>query len=314
MVNDTNTLNGALRELGETMAENLTTQGVPSTYDEGLTTLAGKILDIHGGGGTVADITLTSDKDVLSAYDHDVAELTVTLIDEDEEVVEITGATVIFTIYESDMETVVDTMTETTTNGVATADYSATGIGDIIVKAECMSLIQTYSISDYWYYDSQTVNKNRYTVSTGSASLTYGSNGLTVTGTAINTSTECMVLNNTITLPTNYIAEFTITDYNYTGTLLNKMYGGVIIDNILIDFATDVGTAIYSAPNYTVLDTFPLISKGDTIKVEMNNGSMKFYINDVLKGTYSISRSGTVRFRTFRYRTLVMKDLKILEL
>ena len=32
MTNDTNTLNGALQELGETMADNLTTMGVPSTY------------------------------------------------------------------------------------------------------------------------------------------------------------------------------------------------------------------------------------------------------------------------------------------
>lgn len=52
MVNDTTTLNGALSELGETMAANLTTQGVSSTASEGLTTLAGKILDIQGGGGS----------------------------------------------------------------------------------------------------------------------------------------------------------------------------------------------------------------------------------------------------------------------
>ena len=51
MVNDTTTLNGALSELGETMAANLTTQGVSSSANEGLTTLAGKILNIQGGGG-----------------------------------------------------------------------------------------------------------------------------------------------------------------------------------------------------------------------------------------------------------------------
>lgn len=51
MTNDTTTLNGALAELGETMADNLTTQGVTSSASEGLTTLAEKILDIEGGGG-----------------------------------------------------------------------------------------------------------------------------------------------------------------------------------------------------------------------------------------------------------------------
>lgn len=47
---DTNTLNGALEQLGITMAANLTQQGVTSSASEGLTTLAGKILDIQGGG------------------------------------------------------------------------------------------------------------------------------------------------------------------------------------------------------------------------------------------------------------------------
>lgn len=39
-----------LETLGELIADNLTTQGVTSTANEGLTTLANKILDIEGGG------------------------------------------------------------------------------------------------------------------------------------------------------------------------------------------------------------------------------------------------------------------------
>jgi len=50
MVNDTNTLNGALQELGETMADNLVAKGVTASASDGLTTLAGKILDIQTGG------------------------------------------------------------------------------------------------------------------------------------------------------------------------------------------------------------------------------------------------------------------------
>ena len=53
MTNDTSTLNGALAELGEIMAANLTTKGVNASASDGLTTLAGKILDIQGGGGGV---------------------------------------------------------------------------------------------------------------------------------------------------------------------------------------------------------------------------------------------------------------------
>ena len=51
MTNDTNTLNGALQELGETMADNLQTMGVSDALaSDGLTTLANKILDIQTGG------------------------------------------------------------------------------------------------------------------------------------------------------------------------------------------------------------------------------------------------------------------------
>ena len=53
MVNDTTTLNGALAELGETMATNITAKGVSASASDGLTTLAGKILQISGGGSTV---------------------------------------------------------------------------------------------------------------------------------------------------------------------------------------------------------------------------------------------------------------------
>lgn len=53
MPNDTTTLNGALSQLGETMATNLTAKGVTASASDGLTTLAGKIATISqsGGGG-----------------------------------------------------------------------------------------------------------------------------------------------------------------------------------------------------------------------------------------------------------------------
>ena len=52
MVNDINTLNGSLSQLGETLANNLTAKGVSASASDGLTTLAGKILQISGGGGS----------------------------------------------------------------------------------------------------------------------------------------------------------------------------------------------------------------------------------------------------------------------
>ena len=52
LANDTNTLGGALTELGQTMATNLTTKGVTgASASDGLTTLANKILNVPSGGG-----------------------------------------------------------------------------------------------------------------------------------------------------------------------------------------------------------------------------------------------------------------------
>jgi len=51
MVNDVNTLNGALAELGETLADNLVAKGVSASANDGLTTLANAILDIEQGSG-----------------------------------------------------------------------------------------------------------------------------------------------------------------------------------------------------------------------------------------------------------------------
>lgn len=46
MTNDITTLNGALMELGELMASNLSSKGVEANAEDGLTTLANKILDV----------------------------------------------------------------------------------------------------------------------------------------------------------------------------------------------------------------------------------------------------------------------------
>lgn len=51
LANDTNTLGGALTELGQTMASNLATKGVTASASDGLTTLASKILQVPTGGG-----------------------------------------------------------------------------------------------------------------------------------------------------------------------------------------------------------------------------------------------------------------------
>ena len=61
MVNDTTTLNGALAELGETLATNISAKGVSASASDGLTTLAGKINQIYTGECYFLDTLNASD-------------------------------------------------------------------------------------------------------------------------------------------------------------------------------------------------------------------------------------------------------------
>lgn len=68
ITNDTTTLNGALSELGETLATNITAKGVSASASDGLTTLANKVLQITGGGGSTTIFEDTCSTDNTSQY------------------------------------------------------------------------------------------------------------------------------------------------------------------------------------------------------------------------------------------------------
>ena len=177
---DKNTLNGSLEELGKLMATNLTTKGVASTYDMGLTTLANRILLINGGGELT--ISLTSDNDILSYTDGDSATLTATVLEGGSGV---SGETVNFYKYVDGTNDVLLGSDVTDANGEATYTYSSQGVGDIQVYAKVRTLVsKTYSLEDCIFYDSLTTDKSLFTLVQGGATLSYSSNGLKYTGTS----------------------------------------------------------------------------------------------------------------------------------
>ena len=76
MVNDTNTLNGSLAQLGETLASNITSKGVSASASDGLTTLANKVLQISGDTPTPTTVLFEdacSSSSGLSDYGSSVA-------------------------------------------------------------------------------------------------------------------------------------------------------------------------------------------------------------------------------------------------
>ena len=301
MTNDTNTLNGALRELGETMAANLTQQGVTSTWDEGLTTLAAKILDITPGPGptpTPSSILLTADKSILSYADSESATLSATVLDGSSNPLE--DITVEFFKGSVSLGTAT-----TNSSGIATKTYASAGVGDVSFTAEVgMISSETYSIQDCLYYDTQTTDKSRYTVTSGSASVTYSSNGVTVKGTA---NSDTYVKNTALTLPSSYVLEVEVG--GMVGSSGN--YGGFCADNGLIDFQTSKVNIYQLSPISSKTNWTHTLTVGDIIKLEMNNGSMKIYVNGTLKTTQSFSNTGIYQHRTYNQRSLTLKNLKV---
>ena len=104
-------------------------------------------------------ITLTSNKNILSYADGDYATLTAQLMD-GQSPAAISGRTVTFTAYKTSDDSVVETLTaDTNSSGTATVSYYGKGTGDIYIKAECSSLIQTYAIEDCYLYDTCSTDK-----------------------------------------------------------------------------------------------------------------------------------------------------------
>ena len=140
MINDTTTLNGALTELGETMAGNLNDMGVSSADpSDGLTTLAGKILDIEPSiNGLELNTNIDIDASSNEIFNGQTVLFTALLSAsyDDESVVNVdlsgvlTGATVQFRIGNTVIGTGV-----TDNNGVATYSHTFDSMGSYDVVA-----------------------------------------------------------------------------------------------------------------------------------------------------------------------------------
>ena len=309
MTNDTTTLNGALRELGETMAVNLTTQGVASTWDEGLTTLAGKILDIQGGGSGYDGISLTGDKSILSAADSEYVTLTAQLMNGQSSAA-VSGETVSFKVYKASDDTLIDTLTDDTdSTGLATVSYYGEGAGDIYIKAECTFVSETYSIEDTLYYNDGTKLSN-VTVGSG-VSCTVSEGAIRITTSSSGEKYVTYPL--TFTNSDNFIIEFEIA---CTGTtqrtgfwLNNATTANGLWCCYEISQNKYSGGLRGSSINYSTS-----CSVGDIMKIKQENGVISVYANN----TELISKETSFSSSTFQFgnytnygRVQCLKNIKV---
>ena len=304
MTNDTNTLMGALKEAGETLAANLTTQGVPSTWDEGLTTLIGKVLDITPGPGptpTPASIDLTGTKSILSYADSESSVLTATVLDSSDNPV--SGATV--ELYKSGV--LWDTLS-TDSSGECTKTYTSAGIGDVSFEAKCNLLTKTFVVQDCEFYDALTENHNKWTV-TGSLQYNeHTSNGWKYG--AVDGLVWIDINNFILTEGANI--EFTPTEA-YSGS--NGSYAP-----IMVYFENPSQSRVYFVQANTFIQmnsstkTNHNINLGTEHRIEYTGNTLKFYLGDTLVGSASHSLGTSnikVRLASGGNRYCRLKNFKI---
>lgn len=175
------------------IAQNLQTKGVEAQGSDGLTTLAGKILEIESGPGKI--LKLISDKTTLSQYNSDVATLTAILLDGGEGVA---GEEIEF-----DFGTGMGVYIETNDQGVASTSYTSQGAGDLSMSITGDGLTSELEIEDCIY-----THLSEYSLTRSSS------------------SEVCTLIdsNLSLTLPSNFSFE-----YDYKGALNNARFG--LFDN-----------------------------------------------------------------------------------
>ena len=201
----------------------------------------------------------------------DVASMAINVYDSNSEVIEVWGLPI--KIYKDG--TLVTTL-YTDENGDAGYVYESTGIGDVTITAECMSITETYSIEDCIYFNDGSSVGN---LNTGSVTVTSNGEYITMTKSG---SESYVTLPVTLTGDWEYEVElaniqsgattyfipiyFTLSTY----ASLNKTSFGGRIDNVLVNSSVSINAQI-----------------GDVLTFKYVNGTLSAYYN----GTFAFSGS-----------------------
>ena len=265
MTNDTNTLDGALMELGETMADNLTAQGVTASASDGLTTLAGKVLDISGGGGT---ITLTSNKTEVIAYNNETCTITANYS-------EGTGATIGLYINGTKIGNMTDNL-----DGTYSYTYTATGKGDLSINAKISNTISnTILLTDY-LRKGLTNNDTWHQIN--------NTNSMTVTDGVATGFNKLMDYNWDNTKDWEFSCKYKVNSANANGLIFADVTNTSNFDNntfVILQNPNANALAITGHTGSTIWAGVPTnvdSREYSEIRVINKEGLLLFYINDVL--------------------------------
>ena len=178
------------------------------------------------------------------------------------------GATVTFS-YD---ETTIGTAT-TDNNGVAVQTYTGAGRGEVNIIAEYDGLVSSsVTVNDLFWYDPMTSDVQKWTLSNSSLTASYTDDGTTLTNETTNTY--------------SYTSNYTATDNS-------------IIEFDIQAISSDIGQVRFY---YKGADRYMKTTLSDGVEHHMkficNNGSVSWYVDDVLTGTnQNITSSSIVRFQ-----------------
>jgi len=292
ITNDLNTLNGSLVEMKDQLIYELGQQGVTATFDPttGLLGLIAHIADISGGGATVSNLTLTTNKSILSYYDSDTCTLTATATDSNNQAVN--GAKIIFL----QNNTIIGSAT-TDNTGTATYTYTSTGTGDTTITAITDNATANIQIEDCLYYGNWDKIKTwlKYTGISG---------------------------RNIYNLKPNYQTDVSLEWQLSDATITNWLIGFGQLDGTY----NDIKAMIFRYSNaYQMWTTAP--NEGPYTKGNMNNvtsstvfklettnlNTVKFYADNNLAGTYTTSNTLPLYLRVddFTASPLTLNYLKV---
>lgn len=217
-------------------------------------------------------LVLEADKSILSNYDNDNCTLTATLYDNNNTPME--GLGVVFKNGDIVLATI-----PTNRSGVAEYTYNSQGVGDVTITAECMNLVQTYSLEDCSYY-----NTNEVSRTTTNGSTIYDNN------LSMSLSPNCEISyeiwsDNTNTTGEHRYFILPLSQYN-SGT--TQPQNALYFDQV----GGNNGNLGKRENNSTVslLKNFNCTSSTyHTIKYVKNGTSVKIYVDDELKITATLS-------------------------
>ena len=217
-------------------------------------------------------LVLEADKSILSYYDNDNCVLTATLLDSNGNGV--SGEEIVFKANGGVLGTVI-----TGGNGVAQYTYQSTGGGDVTITAEGMNLVQTYSIEDCSYYNTNEVSRT----------TTYGST-IYDNNLAIELPTNCEISFDLWSNNSNTTGEhrFFLLPKSQFSTGTTQPQNALYFDQV----GGNNGNLGKRENNSTVslLKNFNCTSSTyHIIKYVKNGTSVKMYVDDELKVTATIS-------------------------